>query len=139
MGMLTRELKLQSTGNVDMVDLTNEVRQLVQESGLKEGLVTIFVPGSTASVLTMEFEPGLKRDLKEFLEKWLPSDHQYYHNETWHDDNGHSHMRSMLFGPSVSIPFSGRELLLGTWQQIVVVDFDVRQRSRRVLIQVLGE
>ena len=139
MGALTRELRLQSTGNVDMVDLTNEVRQFVQESGFKEGLVTVFVPGSTASVITMEFEPGLKRDLKEFLEQVLPLGRDYFHNETWHDDNGHSHMRSMLFGPSVSVPFSGGEPLLGTWQQVVVVDFDVRQRSRRVIIQVLGE
>ena len=139
MTVITRELRLRSTGNVDMVDLTNEVRQAVQQSGLKEGLVTVFVPGSTAAVTTMEFEPGLQRDIKEFLEALLPSSRDWHHNETWHDYNGHSHMRATLLGPSLSIPFAEGEPLLGTWQQVVVLDFDVRQRDRRVILQVLGE
>ncbi len=139
MTVITRELRLRSTGNVDMVDLTNEVRQAVQQSGLKEGLVTVFVPGSTAAVTTMEFEPGLQRDIKEFLEELLPSTRDWHHNETWHDYNGHSHMRATLLGPSLSIPFAEGEPLLGTWQQVVVLDFDVRQRDRRVILQVLGE
>ncbi len=111
----------------------------LNSSGLKYGNATVFVVGSTASISTIEYEPGLKKDLPEILEKFIPSKKQYHHNATWGDHNGHSHLRSTLFGCSQTIPFTNGELLLGTWQQVILIDFDERPRTRKVVIQLIGE
>ena len=122
-----------------MLDLTTEVRGLLESSGFREGLATVFVPGSTAAVTTTEFEPGLRKDLPAAFERIAPSDAHYAHDATWHDGNGHSHLRAAMTGPGVSVPFTRGELLLGTWQNIVLIDFDNRPRDREVIVQLLGE
>ena len=106
---------------------------------MAEGQILVFVPGSTAGVTTVEFEPGLVRDLNEFFEKLIPEGRDYHHHATWGDDNGSSHVRAAIVGPSLMIPFSGGRLLLGTWQQVVLVDFDTRPRQRNVVLQLTGE
>jgi secondary thiamine-phosphate synthase enzyme len=139
MTILTKQYELKTKGNCDMVDITDRVRTYLLSSKLKHGNATVFVVGSTASVSTIEYEPGLKKDLPELLEKFIPSKQKYHHNDTWGDHNGHSHLRSTLFGCSQTIPFVNGELLLGTWQQIILIDFDERPRSRKVVIQLIGE
>lgn len=121
-----------------MLDLTSEVAALVRDSGLAAGIVTIFVPGSTAGVTTIEYEPGLKRDFPEAMERIAPRDKSYFHDATWHDGNGFSHVRASLLGPSLTVPFVNGKLTLGTWQQIVLVDFDNRERHRRVVVHIMG-
>jgi secondary thiamine-phosphate synthase enzyme len=132
-------LSLGTRGHGDMHDITDGVRDFVASTGLREGLVTVFVPGSTAAITTTEFEPGLRKDLPAALERIAPSDLPYAHDATWHDGNGHSHVRASLMGPGLTVPFAGGELLLGTWQNIVLIDFDNRPRNREVVVQVLGE
>lgn len=109
------------------------------ESGLKEGNVLIFAPGSTAGITTMEYEPGLIQDYPEFFEKIIPSNTIYHHDETWHDANGYSHIRASLQGASLTIPFYESKLMLGTWQQIIFIDFDNRSRNRNVILQFIGK
>ena len=132
-------LEVKTRGGGEIQDLTPNVREILGRSGLREGLVTVFVPGSTAAVTTTEYEPGLCEDLPAFFEKLAPSREAYAHNATWGDGNGHAHVRASLLGPSLSVPVTGGELALGTWQQIVLLDFDNRPRRRRVLVQALGE
>jgi secondary thiamine-phosphate synthase enzyme len=122
-----------------MVDITGEVQQAVEESGLNAGVATVFVPGSTAAITTIEFEPGLAKDFPGMLERVAPKDIEYEHQKAWHDDNGRSHVKASLVGPSLSIPFEGGVLTLGTWQQIVFVEFDIRPRRREIIVQVVGE
>ena len=122
-----------------MVDITGEVSSAVKESGLKSGLACIFTPGSTCAVTTTEYEPGLLRDIPEALEKLAPRNKDYRHDERWGDGNGHSHVRASLLGPSITIPFEGGKLSLGTWQQIVFVELDTRPRSREVIVKVVGD
>lgn len=121
------------------MDITGEVQAKVRESGIKEGIAVVFAIGSTCAISTIEYEPGLKKDLPEILEKLIPSRVGYHHNGTWGDGNGHSHLRATLLGPSLTVPVSGGDLVLGTWQQIVFIELDIRPRSRRVFIQILGE
>ena len=121
-----------------MMDVTDRVQAVLSNSGLRAGIVSVCVMGSTAGVSTIEFEPGLRRDVPELMERLIPSDRSYSHDETWHDGNGFSHLRSFLTGTSHTVPFRDGQLLLGTWQQIVVLNFDNRPRSRRVVVQVLG-
>ena len=122
------------------MNLTDRVAECVNSGRIREGLVTVFVVGSTAGITTTEFEPGLvNHDLKAAFEHLAPEDTRYRHEETWHDDNGHSHVRASILGPSLTLPLVDRKLQLGTWQQIVLIDFDTRPRTRRIIVQVVGE
>jgi len=122
-----------------MIDITQETAALIGEGNLKNGIITVFVAGSTAAVTTIEYEPGLKSDFRNMLSRIAPHDIDYEHDNTWHDGNGHSHVRASLVGPSLTIPFRNRSLMLGTWQQIVLVEMDTQPRQRSVIIQILGE
>ena len=135
----SEKLFLKSRGDGEMRDLTAEVSRVVENGGVRSGIVTVFVVGSTASITTIEFEPGLAHDFPAALERIAPSDAHYEHEARWNDDNGHSHVRASLIGPSVCVPFNDGALELGTWQQIVLVDFDTRPRERVIVVQVLGE
>lgn len=123
----------------DLIDVTDRVQAALDESELNAGIVSVSVVGSTGGVSTIEFEPGLRRDVPELMEQLVPSNRSWAHDETWHDGNGFSHLRSFLTGTSFTAPFREGRLLLGTWQQIVVVNFDNRPRERRVVVQILGE
>jgi len=139
--MKVRTVKLteKSQGFCDIIDITAKVQEQVKKEQVQKGVVTLFVPGSTAALTTIEYEPGLVQDLKELVEKLIPSGRRYHHDDRWGDDNGFSHLRASLFGPSLQIPIEGGRLALGTWQQIVLVDFDNRPRTREVTVQVMGE
>lgn len=134
----TKTISVQAKGEMDIIDITDNVAQALQKSGIKSGVVTVFVPGSTASVSTIEYEPNLIDDFKRIMEKLVPSNVKYKHTETWGDDNGKSHCRATLMGPGITVPFSNGKMLLGTWQQIVLIDFDVPPRTREVVIQIMG-
>jgi secondary thiamine-phosphate synthase enzyme len=139
MTIINDTLNIDTHGGGDMVDITDQLTRLLQRHKLKHGQVLVFVPGSTAGVTTIEYEPGLKKDFSVFMERIIPKNVHYYHEETWNDGNGHSHIRSSLLGPSLVIPIGQGRLLLGTWQQVVVVDFDNRPRSRDLVVQFCGE
>jgi secondary thiamine-phosphate synthase enzyme len=139
MAVETRTITVKSKGETDIIDITPDVQKLVSQSKIREGSVLIFVKGSTASVSTIEYEPNLVQDFKDAMERIAPSKIKYRHTETWGDDNGKSHVRATLMGPSLTVPFKEKKLLLGTWQQIVLCDFDVPARSREILIQMIGE
>ncbi len=132
----TYRFRVETRGHTDVVDITDEIECAVAESG--DGVATVFVPGSTAGLTTIENEPGLVRDLQDAFEKIAPEGADYYHHDRWNDNNGSSHIRAALVGPSLSVPFSGGKLLLGTWQQVVLVDFDTRARNREVTVQVIS-
>jgi secondary thiamine-phosphate synthase enzyme len=135
----TIQFALQTRGHCDVKDVTSTVSEALTSSGLQEGHATVFVAGSTAGVTTVEFEPGLVKDLNEFFQKIIPEGPDYHHHDTWGDDNGSSHVRAALLKPSLTIPFVKGKLLLGTWQQVVVIDFDTRPRNRDVIVQLAGE
>lgn len=137
--VITRELQLRTRGGYDVQDITDQVARAVKESKLAAGTVTLFCPGSTAGLTTIEFEDGVIEDLKQVLDEITPPDRAYRHHLRWHDDNGHSHIRAALIGPSLTIPFVNGELTLGTWQQIVFCEFDTRSRSRKLVVQMVGE
>jgi len=137
--VVTRSIVFNTESEMDVVNVTDEVSRIVAESGAENGIVTVFVPGSTGALTTIEYEPGLVQDMKDLFEKVAPKDHYYHHEERWHDHNGHSHVRASLIGPSVAVPIRDHRLTLGTWQQIVFVDFDVRARERELIVQVIGE
>ena len=139
MAVVTKELDVASKGENYVVDLTEDVRKAVRESGLEGGIVTVFVSGSTAAVTTMEFEPGLVKDFPAMLERVSPRDREYEHQKTWNDGNGHSHVKAALVGPSLTVPFVGGDLAVGKWQQVIFVEFDIRPRRRRVVVQIVGE
>jgi secondary thiamine-phosphate synthase enzyme len=139
MRMITDFIDISTEGNSDIVDVTSQVEEILRRSGLTEGQVTVFVPGSTAGVTTIEYEPGLLQDLPEALETFAPSGKAYKHDETWGDGNGHAHVRAAMIGASLTVPFKEGRMLLGTWQQIVIVDCDNRPRNRSIVIQMLGE
>ena len=139
MSITTYTEELKTKGRNDCVDITEAVQRAVTHGKLRQGLATVFVTGSTAGVTTIEFEPGLVRDLKEAVERLFPKSLQYAHHESGGDDNGFSHLRASFIGPSLSVPVDGGRLQLGTWQQIVLIDFDVRPRTRSYLIQLIGE
>ena len=139
MTVVTKDITLQSRGNCDTIDITSQVAGNVEKSGIGNGTVTLFVVGSTAGVTTIEYEPNLVSDLKEMWDRVIPQNIPYEHNKTWGDGNGHSHVRASMLGASLTIPFVNKKLTLGTWQQIVFVDFDNRPRSRKIAIQILGE
>lgn len=135
----TKNLSFPSRGFSDIIDITAAVAETVKKSGIVDGLVTISVPGSTASITTMEYEPGLIEDLKRTLEELAPQGRSYEHDNAWGDGNGFSHVRAALMGPGRSFPVRDRKVMLGTWQQIVLLDFDNRPRKREVIVQVMGE
>ena len=132
------EISRQTQANTDIQDITEEVRQIVGASQITEGSCLLFAPGATASISTIEFEPGAVADLKDAIERLAPRNLRYAHDERWGDGNGYSHVRAALLGPGLTIPIDGGELELGTWQQIILIDFDNRPRSRRIVVQVSG-
>ena len=139
MKVISDSFEFSTSGFNDMHDLTGIVSKKLSEHGLKDGIITLFVPGSTGGLTTIEYESGLVKDFSELMEKIAPRGVPYHHDARWGDGNGFSHVRASLLGPSLTVPFSRGELSLGTWQQVVFVDFDNRSRSRRVLFQFMGE
>jgi secondary thiamine-phosphate synthase enzyme len=137
--VVTKRVGLQSKGNCDIIDITHEVEQQLAETDIKNGIVTLFISGSTAGVATIEFESGLLSDFQGMWERNIPRDIPYKHDRAWGEGNGYSHVRASLLGASLVIPFSDKKLALGTWQQIVLVDFDNRPRSRQIVVQIMGE
>ena len=135
----TKKLSTNTAGFCDILDITAEVKSRLEEERIIRGQVTLFVAGSTAALTTIEYEPGLIQDLKEFVEKLIPSNRRYHHDDRWGDDNGFSHLRAALFGPSLAIPVEKGALALGAWQQVVLLDFDNRPRTREIIIQLIGE
>ena len=133
------KLTAATSGFCDIIDVTPRVREYLPTTAIQNGIVTVFVSGSTAALTTIEHEPGLLKDLKELVEKIVPSNRRYHHDDRWGDDNGFSHVRASLFGPSLTIPIEHGELALGTWQQIVLLDFDNRPRTRELTVQFMGE
>lgn len=139
MNVVTKIIQLKLSKEDDIIDVTKQTSDALRESELNNGIVNIFVAGSTAAVTTIEYEPGLRYDFPKMLSRIAPKDIQYRHDDTWHDGNGHSHVRASLVGPSLTIPFSNSSLLLGSWQQIVMLEMDTRPRERVLTIQILGE
>jgi len=139
MNVITKIVQLKLSKEDDIIDVTKQTSDALRESELNNGIVNVFVAGSTAAVTTIEYEPGLRYDFPKMLSRIAPKDIQYRHDETWHDGNGHSHVRASLVGPSLTIPFSNGALLLGTWQQIVMLEMDTKPRERALTIQILGE
>ena len=139
MTIFTETISISTGGFSDIIDITPQVLDILRKASLTEGLITVFCPGSTGSVTTIEYEPGVLRDLKKALEKIAPSNIAYEHDERWGDGNGFSHVRAALMKPSLSIPVAGGKPTLGTWQQIVFIDFDNRPRHRNLVVQVLGK
>ena len=137
--VITKRFSLQTRGHCDLINITPQVAREVGQSGVNSGTVTVFVPGSTAALCTIEYEPGLLDDCRSTWQRLIPSDIRYAHDRAWGDGNGHSHVRASLQGASLVVPFVEGRLLLGTWQQIVLVDFDNRPRSREVILQIMGE
>jgi secondary thiamine-phosphate synthase enzyme len=139
MGVYNDEINVSTKGEVDIIDITDDVQNIIGKSKLKEGIICVFVSGSTATITTIEYEPGLMKDLPRMLQKIVPKGVHYDHHETWHDDNGHSHVRASLMGPGITVPFKNGKLIHGTWQQIVFVEFDTRPRDRNIVVQLVGE
>ena len=139
MSVVTKRIKINTKGNTDIIDITDQVANAVSKTDIESGVVTVFVPGSTAGLTTVEYEPGLIQDLKRLFEKIAPKSDTYQHNLRWHDGNGYAHVRASFLGPNISVPFINSKLQLGTWQQIIFIDFDNRPRSREIVVQVVGE
>ncbi len=137
--VITRQISLQTKGNCDIIDITPQVEQQVAEADINNGTATLFVAGSTAGISTIEFESGLLSDFQSMWERIIPQNIPYDHNHRWGDGNGYSHVRASLLGASLVIPFNDKRLTLGTWQQIVLVDFDNRPRSRHIILQIMGD
>lgn len=137
--IVTKNIQVKSKGENDMINITERTAQIISESKIKNGIVTIFVSGSTAALTTIEYEPGLRKDFPEMLSRIAPENIEYGHEEMWHDGNGRSHVKASLIGPSITIPFCNGQLLLGTWQQIVFIELDIRSRSRNLILQIIGE
>ena len=133
------KIGLKTKGFCDIQDLTPEASKKISESGIQNGQATFFVAGSTAGLTTVEYEPGLIRDLEELFEKLVPQGKSYHHEEAWHDGNGFSHVRASLLKPSLTVPVVDGKLTLGTWQQVVLIDFDNRSRNREVILQMMGD
>ncbi len=132
-------ININTRGFCDIIDITDDVQGKVKESGIKNGIVTVFIPGATGGITTIEYETGLIKDLKELMEEIIPENKDYHHNRRWGDGNGFSHLRASLIGPSVTIPINEGSLTLGTWQQIVFIDFDNNPRNRKIICQIVGE
>jgi len=139
MSVITTIISVSSIGENDMIDITHQTDEAIQASGLQDGIVVVFVSGSTASITTIEYEVGLKKDFPKMLARIAPSEIEYEHDNAWHDGNGHSHVRASLIGPSLIVPFKNKSLMLGTWQQIVLLEMDTRPRKRKIVLQMIGE
>ena len=139
MKVITKQLNLKTKGAGDLIKINEDVQGALEQSNLKQGMVTVFVVGSTAAITTFEYEPGLISDVRQLYEKLIPSTKSYMHDETWGDANGFSHLRAALQGPSLVVPFSSGRLILGIWQQIVLAEFDTRSRQRKIILQFIGE
>lgn len=138
MPVVTEYIEVSTKGNAHVLDITPAVENKMKKLSLKDGIVNISVCGSTGALTTCEYEPGLVQDIKDFFDKLIPAG-PYQHDQTWGDGNGHSHLRASLVGPSVTFPFKNKSLMLGTWQQIIFIDFDNRSRSRKIILQFVGE
>ena len=137
--VISKTISVNTKGNADIHDITDQITNTVSNSGLKDGTVTIFCPSSTSALTTIEYESGALSDLRRLFDEIIPSNREYAHNERWHDGNGHSHVRAALLGPSITIPFIDKQLTLGTLQQVIYVDFDNRPRQRKLIVQLIGE
>ncbi len=137
--VVTRKISLQTKGHCDIIDITSQIKQQVAETNINSGTATLFVAGSTAGISTIEFESGLLSDFQNMWERNVPTNISYDHDRRWGDGNGYSHVRASLLGTSLVVPFSNKRLTLGTWQQIVLVDFDNRPRTREIILQIMGE
>ncbi len=135
----TEEIRFDSQGDGEILDLTSQIAEKIESSGLNSGTVTVFTPSATSAITTIEYEPGLLQDLPEFFQKIIPAEVSYKHDLTWHDGNGYAHLRAALVGPDITVPFVAGKMTLGTWQQIVFLDFDNRARNRKVIVQIIGE
>ena len=135
----TKKITESTAGFCAIIDITAKLKEHIQRAKIHAGTATLFVSGSTAALTTIEHEPGLIEDLKEFVEKYIPSDRRYHHDDRWGDDNGFSHLRASLFGPSLAIPIENGAPSLGTWQQVILLDFDNRPRTREIIVQLIGE
>jgi len=139
MQIINKKIEINTKGAGDLLNITDQVADILTASKLKKGSATVFVVGSTAAITTFEYEPGMIKDMRDLYEKLVPSNKHYNHDETWGDANGFSHLRAALFGPSLVVPFNNGKLSLGTWQQIVLSEFDNRPRNREVIVQIIGE
>ena len=137
--IVTMELSVQTSKEGDILDITNQVSARLDESGLRNGMVTVFVKGSTAALTTIEYEPGLLKDFHDALDRLVPKELGYEHEKKWHDGNGHSHVRASLIGSNLTIPFSNGRLTLGVWQRIALVELDIRSRNRDLALSIIGE
>jgi len=138
MTVVSKSIQLSTQGNTEVVDVTPQIQDILTAGEVKDGIVTISVIGSTGALTTCEFEPGLVQDIKDIFDKLIPAG-SYHHDRAWGDGNGHSHLRSSLIGPSVTFPFNNKALILGTWQQIIFIDFDNRPRNRELAVQIMGD
>ncbi len=138
MKIYQEEITLRTNGEVDIIDMTSRVQEIVNKSQVKYGTVLVFCVGSTCAISTVEYEPGLKRDIPEALNRIFPKGIRYYHEDTWHDGNGHSHVRATFLKPDLNVPIKDGKLVLGTWQQIIFIELDVRKRDRKVMVTVQG-
>lgn len=138
MRVISEHIEIPTKGDTEIINISEKVNSVVKKSGIKDGIVTLFVVGSTAGLSTMEFEPGLLKDLPETFEKIAPMKHRYHHDDTWHDGNGYAHIRSTLLGTSLTIPIENGENQLGVWQQVVLIDFDNRPRKRKIICKIIG-
>jgi secondary thiamine-phosphate synthase enzyme len=139
MAVITHTLQIETQGNADVVDISRQVTDAVLESGMTNGIITVFCPSATSALTTIEYESGVINDLRRLFDEIIDPERHYEHNARWGDGNGHSHVRAAILGPSLTIPFVERKLTLGTWQQIIFIDFDNRARRRSLIAQVLGE
>ncbi len=139
MRVITKELSYNSRGNTDIIELSTDLEKLLGEQEIDSGLMTVFVVGSTAGITTIEYENGLVEDFQKMFERLMPQNIRYAHDDKWHDGNGHAHIRASLLGPSCLIPLVKHKLCLGTWQQVILVDFDNRPRKRKIIVQIMGE
>ncbi|MFQ5977151.1 MAG: secondary thiamine-phosphate synthase enzyme YjbQ [Candidatus Heimdallarchaeota archaeon] len=139
MTVIVDEIRLNTKAELDLVDITPVLRNSLSKTGLEKGTATVFIPGATGAITTIEFEPGLQKDFPAALERLFPKDIRYWHHDTWHDDNGHSHVRAAMLSPSLTIPFTNGTLILGTWQQIIFVELDTRGRTRHISVTFIGE
>ena len=137
--VVTRKISLQSKGHCDIIDITSQVEEQVTEANINNGIIGIFVSGSTAGITTIEFEPGLIADFQEMWQRLIPENVPYHHDRRWGDGNGYAHVRASLLGALLIVPFQDKRLTLGTWQQIVLIDFDNQPRSRQIILQMMGE
>lgn len=139
MNVEENELEIETEGELDITDITADVQRLISKADMRNGIVNVFVPGSTGAVTTIEYEPGLLKDLPDALERIAPKNARYEHEKMWHDGNGHSHVRASVLGPSITVPVSDGSLRMGTWQQLVFVELDTRPRSRKLVVTCIGE